>query len=116
MLELDGEVVADTATPVFSAGLYNARHYPLRVVMSPDADLSDGLGEGVVYHTASAYWSTVASGLRGGARGARSAVTRRTWSTARLQSEGPFQIDGESVEGGSFSVRLEPGAFRVLVP
>lgn len=116
MLELDGEVVAETADRVFSAGLYNARHYPLRVVMSPDADLSDGLGEGVVYHTGAAFWSTVAAGFRGGAHGERDGVTRRTWSTARLESEGPIQIDGESVEGGSISVRLEPCAFRVLVP
>ncbi len=115
-LEVDGEVIAAESDHAFSAGLYNARCYPLNVVMSPDADLSDGRGEGVAYLSAGSFWMTVAAGFGRGLRGEISRVVRRQWSTARIETEGRLQIDGESIEGGSVTVRMRPSALRILVP
>lgn len=114
-LELDGEPVLGREERAFSAGLYNTRMYAGGVVMSPDADPADGVGESVVYRSASAYWTTVARRLRGGPARARSGVIRRRWRRARLESSGPLQIDGEARAAGAISVWMEPAALPVLV-
>ena len=84
--------------------------------MSPDADPTDGLGEGVVYRTAGVYWATVAGSLsHHGSVPTNAGILRRRWRQARLESSGPLQIDGESQSAGSVSVWMEAGALRVLV-
>lgn len=116
LLELDGEVVVSPDDRVFSVGLYNTRCYAWGVVMSPDADVADGWGEAVVYESRGAYLATVGAGMKLVSQRPSSGVVRRRWLSARIETEGPFQIDGESVASGSFKLTMEAGALRVVVP
>lgn len=115
-LEVDGETVLRAGERAFSAGLYNTRTYAGGVVMSPDADPADGIGESVVYRTAPAYWATVVRRLCGSSAPARTGVVRRPWRRARLESSGPLQIDGEPRGAGTISVWMEAAALPVLGP
>lgn len=113
-LTVDGQVIAGPADHAFSAGVYNAKHYPLGVVMSRDADISDGVGESAVYLTEGAFWRTVASGFRGGAREPGRHVRRTPWATAVLETDGPIQADGEALDGARIEIKMEPAGLHVL--
>lgn len=115
LAELDGAEVVSPDEAVFSAGLYNTAHYAARLAMSPQAEIGDGLGDCAVYRGAAGYWSTVARALLGRPPGPHDALRRR-WRSARLETSGPLQVDGERVEGGAITVSLEPGALTVRVP
>jgi diacylglycerol kinase family enzyme len=116
VLELDGVPVTNPADPTFSAGLYNTGRYVGGLVMSPASDLADGVAEGVVYRTRAAYLRAIGDGLRGGRPREDGITVRRTWTEARLESSGPFQIDGEIHAPGSLAIRLERRALSILVP
>jgi diacylglycerol kinase family enzyme len=115
-LELDGETLLAPEDVAYSAGLYNTPSYVGGLVMSPDADASDGVGESVVYRNATAYWAAVARGACGGSLRPRAGVMRRRWRRARLESQSPLQIDGEPYPPGAVSVWIEAAALTVLVP
>jgi len=115
-LMLDGEAVVRGEDSVFSVGLYNTPFYAAGIVMSPEADIEDGRGEGVVYWTAAAYRTAILAGLRGGATGDVPGARRRSWRFAHMESEGALQVDGEPVSGHAISVWLEPSALGVFVP
>jgi diacylglycerol kinase family enzyme len=115
-LAVDGRVIADPTDRAFSAGVYNAKHYPLGVVMARDADISDGVGESAVYLTEGAFWRTVAGGLRGGARAPGRHVRRVPWTTAVLETDGPIQADGEALDGARIEIRMERAGLHVLSP
>jgi hypothetical protein len=114
MLELEGENVLGAGDEVFSAGLYNTPFYAGGLVMSPDADVTDGAGEVAVYRTALAYVRATAAALGRSSRRSGPDVLRRRFGVARLESAGPLQIDGEPVAAGAVSVRMQPGALSVI--
>ena len=114
-LQLDGETVLHTGEVVFSAGLYNTPYYVGGILMSPDADVADGMGESVVYRTAVPYWTAVLTGLRRAAPPPHTGVLRRRWRVARIESEHPLQIDGEAIAADALSISMEPHALPVVV-
>jgi diacylglycerol kinase (ATP) len=115
-LELDGETVAGASDGAFAVGLYNTSHYPGDVLMMPEGDPSDGRGEAVIYRSARAYLGMVARGALRRGTSPKRGVWRRTWTTARVSTEGVLQVDGEAVPGGDVHLKLVPAALNVLVP
>lgn len=112
-LTLDDDAVLSPPEPAFSAGLYNTRCYAGGLVLSPEADLTDGRGEAAIYPTASAYAAALGSALLR-RHSPWESGKRRRWRTARIESDGPLQIDGETVPAGSVSVWMQPGALSIL--
>lgn len=124
-LELDGRGFLEEDDRVFSAGLYNTRCYAGGLVMLPAADLEDGWCEAAAYRTPAGYAAALAAGLRNRRRlppvhrsapYQRPEVSRVRWRTAKLQCEGPLQIDGELFPGGELSVSVAAQALPVIVP
>jgi diacylglycerol kinase family enzyme len=115
-LTVDGEPLVRPTERVFNSGLYGMPCYALGRVVLPEADPTDGRAEAVVYRSSSAYWRTLWRGVRFSQRDGQSDLSVRRWEFARLETDEPIQIDGESVAGGRLEVRVEPQALRVIVP
>lgn len=113
-LDVDGETVLGSGERPFSAGLYNTPFYAGGLAMSPEADLADGAGEAVVYHTWRAYGRALGAATGRAALPPSAEVLRRPWRRAHLATPGPLQIDGEPVGAGTVSVWIEPGGLRIL--
>jgi diacylglycerol kinase family enzyme len=113
-LEVDGASLIPPGTACIGAGLYNTRCYAFGQEVLPWADPGDGRAEAVAYLTRRAY----VRGVLGGVRQDRSgpATVLRTWRTARIETEGILQIDGEVIEPKTLRVTLEAGALHLLVP
>jgi diacylglycerol kinase family enzyme len=128
MLQLDGRTVLDGRAPVFSAGLYNTRFSAGGLVVSPDADPTDGECESFVYHTAASYAAAMTLRLlrsgrvpprtfqdREHAHAAAGRPQRGRWKVALLQSPGVVQIDGEPRPPQCLVLTVEANALPVLV-
>lgn len=111
-LECEGETVLHAAETAFSAGLYNTRYYAAGLAMLPEADIADGRGEACVYRTARGYRAALVAAGRGRAP----SVRHRAWTSARIESQGPLQIDGEPVSGGVVRVWIEARSLALIVP
>ena len=120
VMTIDGAAATDGNETYYNAGLYNHRCYAMGRVVHPTADPCDGRGEAVVWRSARRYWAALARGVEAGKEAAAGTdgdpVTRR-WARATIESEGDIQVDGEACgPAGSFEVRIETRALRVLVP
>lgn len=115
-LVVDGEELLGSGRLAFGAGLYGCGRYAVGGVMLPGAEVCDGFGDAAVYRSLGAYLATarVALGLDESAHPGEPEVIYRRWKEAELATDGPMQIDGEAVEGGRISVRLDAGAVKVL--
>jgi hypothetical protein len=82
--------------------------------MCPGADVSDGAGDAAAYLGPAAYWKAVGMALCGAATPPGGQVLRGRWKTARIESSGTLQVDGESVAPGAFDVQLESAALLVV--
>lgn len=111
---VDGERLVDPKVPVYNAGLYSMPCYALGRVVNPEADPGDGLAEAVVCCTPRAYWNRVIKGVR--MTDPPSDVRARRFRVATIESPEPFQIDGDSVQGGAIEVTVERRAVRIMVP
>jgi diacylglycerol kinase (ATP) len=105
-LVADGRILVRPGVPVFNVGLYNMRAYAGGLIPWPGADPSDGAGDAAVVL---GRWEYVRALVRGG-------TARTRWTRAELESETPIQIDGDAHPAGRVTVRIDPGALRVLVP
>lgn len=115
-IELDGRAWLQPGRAFFNAGLYNLRRYAFGRLVFPEAALDDGHAEAMLYESGGEYVAMLSRPI-----GAR----RLTWSArpraphpfrrARITGAGSIQLDGEARPGGDFEVRLEPGAWRLLV-
>lgn len=114
-VEVDGEPFVSGDERACNIGLYNLPCYGFGWRMWPDADAADGAAEAVACLSPWTYWRTLMRGLRTD-RPRLGDPRARRWRTARVETTGPVQVDGEVVAGGCFEVRVERGAVRVLVP
>jgi len=114
-LATDGESLVSMGEAVYNVGLYNFPCYGFGWRMWPDADPGDGVAEAVVCRSARRYWRTLRRGLST-ALPLDGDPSARRWRTARVESNGPLQIDGEVIAAGRFEVQVVRHAIRVLVP
>lgn len=115
-IDLDERPWIGAAESFFVAGLYNLRCYAFGRLMFPTASLDDGQAEASRYASSLTYLRSLTRDHDGATRsGAASfADDLCTWRTARVASPGPIQLDGESVPGGDFEIRVESGAYRLV--
>jgi diacylglycerol kinase family enzyme len=112
-LEVDGEPV-ESPPGLFNAGIYNAPCYGFGLrFWKGHGRFDDGAAEGVTWRTAGDYLRLAVS------RGPRrpSGVKLIPGRRFRLESDGPIQVDGESLPPGPqlVELRVEPGAWRAIV-
>jgi len=115
-IDLDERPWIDESQSFFVAGLYNLRCYAFGRLMFPEAALDDGRAEASQYPSFLSYIRSLTHDHDGdGESGAASLDDdHRAWRTARVTSLEPIQLDGESVPGGEFEVRVESGAYRLV--
>jgi hypothetical protein len=116
-LTVDGQELVAADDAVYNAGIYNHRCYLGGWTVWPDADPGDGAAEAVVFRTARAYRRVLMRGLRTGPPAVSSgdpAFMRCT--RAVFESDGPLQIDGETVACSRIGVEVDGGALLVVVP
>lgn len=115
-IDLDERPWIGESQTFFVAGLYNLRCYAFGRLMFPSAALDDGRAEASRYASLRSYVRSLTrdrdDGTGSGA--ASRADEHHTWRTARVASPGPIQLDGESVPGGDFAVRVESGAYLLV--
>jgi len=115
-LTVDGQELVAAEEAVYNAGIYNHRCYLGGWTVWPDADPGDGTAEAVVFRSGRAYGRVLVRGLRTGqpALSGDPAWTRCT--RAVFESDGPLQIDGETVACSRIGVEVDGGALLVIVP
>ena len=106
---IDGGEVLGLEDTFFNLGLYNIPHYAFGRLAHPAANPSDGRGHAVLHVRPATYWRSVLrpSDTDGGA-------ATRSFTTCRVESTVPFQVDGEFVEGARFDLSVEPAVLPVL--
>lgn len=114
-LTLDGAVFVPAGRRVYNAGLYNLPCYAAGRIIWPDADGADGEAEAVAALSVRTYWRILRRGLPTARTRVDGDPLVRRWRTARVQTSGPVQVDGEVVSGGAFDVRVEAAGLSVLV-
>jgi diacylglycerol kinase (ATP) len=112
-LEVENKSLCRADEEVFSAGIYNTRSYAGRIVMSPDADPTDGVFEVVAYRRALDYWGSLAAAIAGRTHRPLT-VVRQQCRTAMLSCDGPLQIDGEPLTPSQLRVTVDPLALPLL--
>lgn len=116
-LMVDGQELAAADDAVYNAGIYNHRCYLGGRTVWPDADPGDGTAEAVVFRSARAYGRALMRGLRTASPAASAGDPAWTRCTrAVFESDGPVQIDGETVACSRIGVEVDGGALLVLVP
>lgn len=116
-LMVDGQEIVTAEEAVYNAGIYNHRCYLGGWTVWPDADPGDGTAEAVVFRSGRAYGRVLMRGLRTAQpaiAGGDPAWTRCT--RAVVESDGPLQIDGESVACSRIGVEVDGGALLAIVP
>jgi diacylglycerol kinase family enzyme len=116
-LTVDGQELVGAEEAVYNAGIYNHRCYLGGWTVWPDADPGDGAAVAAVFRSARAYGRVLMRGLRTAPPAISSSDPAWTSCTrAVFESDGPLQIDGETVACSRIGVEVDRGALLVIVP
>ena len=115
-LTVDGQELVAADDAVYNAGIYNHRCYLGGWTVWPDADPGDGAAEVVVCRSARAYRRVLVRGLRTAQPAISGDPAWMRCTRAVFESDGPLQIDGETVACSRIGVEVAGRALLVIVP
>lgn len=129
-LTLDGVPFVAPPERSYNVGLYNLPCYAFGARVHPESQPDDGHAEAVWHSTAVSYWRAIRRGWRDRASARRgpwlappatpAASNHRErfarWTSATLESAATIQVDGESLAGGSFEIRVKRAPLEWLTP
>jgi len=114
-LSCDGRILIDRRKRFYSAGLYNTRRYFWGRIMVPESSMHDGEAHARVYGGRRTYWRALfRSGRSGAGLDRLESVEAVAFRHARIETDGPVQIDGEAVKGRAFDVTIDPSSLVVI--